>query len=573
MACKACISCPFKRACRRYISNVTVNGAFSIVTTPAVQPYDTLAFTDDVNIQQGAHQISFDANFMNVRAFAVNDLSTNGAVTFTAQPGSLSTGSAMADFIYGRPVTFNQLAPIYSAQRQVVFGFYLQDSWKVNRRLTVNAGLRWDPFLSHVDPYGHAYRFDMKAFLAGYQSTVYKNSAIGILYPGDPGGPDGGQMTDNKYKNFSPRVGIAWDPQGNGKMSIRAGWGLFYNFPSMSYDQFGVTTPFRGSVTVNNHVLGSPWASLPGGASPFPGAFGTKASLFPTNGNNYSYPENVPTNSLQQFNLSVQRQLGADWLVSASYVGNLTRHLWGYYQINPAVYIPGNCQPGQYGLTAPGPCSTTANTLFRRRFSILNPNQTPASNAPFNTLPYFQNVDLVYPYGTASYNGLVLTATHRFARNFGSTTNFTWSHCLSDLYSPGLGFPPFMNSNPNNPRGDRGNCQSADVRKVFSESLIVSSPKFANRTAQMLAGNWRFGTAIHVDSGYYFPVNTVTDVALDGAGGTQRPDLIQPAGVYLPNKGQSGWPLRVLSKPGFQQYSRTRSHQRGCKSIATLHRQ
>ena len=521
-----------------YISNLTVSSAFTVSTTPAVQPYDTLALNDDIGLQRGSHQLSFGVNFMDVRAFAVNDLNTNGAITFSGQGG---TGSAMGDFIYGKPVSFSQLAPIDSSQRQVVFGLYAQDTWKVNRRLTVNLGVRWDPFLSHVDPYGHAYRFDMNAFLAGFRSTIYKNSAIGILYPGDPGGPNGGQLTSNRLANFSPRFGIAWDPRGDGKMSIRAGWGLFYNFPSMSYDQFGVTTPFGGSVTVNNPSFVNPWASLPGGASPFPGLFGTTASLFPTNGNNYSYPANVPTNSLQQFNLSVQRQFGADWLVTASYVGNVTRHLWIDQQINPAVYIPGNCVAGQYGLTAPGPCSTTANTLNRRVLSLINPNQTPASNAPFNTQPYFQNVDLVYPYGNGSYDGLILTAAHRFARNFSSTTNFTWSHCISDIYSPGLGFPPFMTSNPNNPRGDRGNCQSADVRKVFSESLVVSSPKFSNKALQVVAGNWRMGSAIHVDSGYYLVVNTVVDVALNGSGLVQRPNLVLPNNVYLPNKGQSGW--------------------------------
>ena len=198
----------------------------------------------------------------------------------------------------------------------------------------------------------------------------------------------------------------------------------------MSYDQFGVTTPFGGSVTVTNNVsFANPWGSLPGGTSPFPGPVrGTTASLFP---HQWKQPiatlrTRSHTNSLQQFNLSVQRQFGADWLVTASYVGNVTRHLWIDQQINPAVYAflrHLRRSAGQYGLTAPGPCSTTANTLNRRVLSLLNPNQTPASNAPFNTQPYFQNVDLVYPYGNGSYNGLILTAAHRFARNFSSTTN------------------------------------------------------------------------------------------------------------------------------------------------------
>ena len=84
-------------------------------TTPAVQPYDTLALNDDIGLQRGSHQLSFGVNFMNVRAFAVNDLNTNGNITFSGQGG---TGSAMGDFIYGKPVSFTSAAlPLIQSQR------------------------------------------------------------------------------------------------------------------------------------------------------------------------------------------------------------------------------------------------------------------------------------------------------------------------------------------------------------------------------------------------------------------------------------------------------------------------
>lgn len=240
----------------------------------------------------------------------------------------------------------------------------------------------------------------------------------------------------------------------------------------------------------------------------------------------------------------MQRQFGANWLASAAYVGNATRHLWIDQQLNGAQYIPGNCSAGQYGLTAAGPCSSAtaaANILYRRNLSILNPNQTPASNAPFNGLPYYGNVDVIYPYGTGGYNSMILSLTHRFARNFSSTTNYTWAHCISDLYTPGLGFGPFDTSNPSNPRGDRGNCPNSDVRQAFNESLVLSSPKFSGRAMETLAGNWKLGVAVKADTGYYLTVNTGgVDVARDGNAGIQRPNQIL-ANVYLPNKGQSGW--------------------------------
>jgi len=322
----------------------------------------------------------------------------------------------------------------------VIFGLYAQDSGKVSKRLAVNLGVRWDPFFGHTDPYGHTSRFSQAAFDAGVRSSIYKNAPVGLLFPGDPGGPEGSssgaKFTNNRMAQFSPRIGIAWDPWGDGKTSIRAGYGLFYNFPSMSFDQFGFTTPFGGTVTVNNPASAiNPWASLPGGVSPFPGLFGTTASLFPTNGNVQSYPTDTKPPTVQQFNFSLQRQFGMNWLVSASYLGNTSTHLWLDHQLNPAQYIPGstatgNCSVGQYGLTTPGPCSTPGNTLFRRRLSLLNPTPTPASNFPFNAAPYYQSISFVDPSGTGSYNGLVLTLTHRFARNFSSTTNYTWSHCF-----------------------------------------------------------------------------------------------------------------------------------------------
>jgi hypothetical protein len=542
-----------------YISSFAVTSGFTISSTPAVQPYTTLAFSDDVNLQRGAHQISLGMNFMNVRAFAINYLNSNGNVTFNGTaPGG--TGSPMGDFLYGYAASFTQTFPSYSDQRQIVFGTYAQDSWKVSRRLTVNVGLRWDPFFAHTDPYGHADEFSLAAFEAGTRSTIYPNAPIGLLFPGDPGGPGtglgGAKFTNNELATFSPRIGIAWDPLGDGKTSIRAGYGFFYDFPSMSFDQFGFTTPFGGSASaVGSPVinLSNPWINSPGGVSPLPGAFGTKASLFPFGGSTYVYPTNTPPTSVQQFNFSVQRQFGSDWLASASYAGNTSTHLWIDNQINGENYIPGvagtlgapgvGCAVGSYGGVALGkPCSTTAalNALYRRNLSILNPNQTPASNAPYNTTPYYGAVDVLYPYGTGSYNSLILSLAHRFARNFSSTTNYTWSHCISDLYTPALGYGPDDTSNPAKPRGDRGNCPSADVRQVFSESIVLTSPKFSGRALETIAGDWKLGISIKADSGYYLTVNTATDVALVGTSGIQRPNQVL-SNVYLPNKGQSGW--------------------------------
>ena len=113
-------------------------------------------------------------------------------------------------------------------------------------------------------------------------------------------------------------------------------------------------------------------AAYPGG-DPFPLNL-NKNFIFPNNGTYTTYPMNVPT-YLEQWNFSIQKQLGSNWLVTANYLGNHTVHLWADAPINAPEFIPGNCVAGQYGLTAPGACSTTANQNFRRPLYLENPTQ------------------------------------------------------------------------------------------------------------------------------------------------------------------------------------------------------
>ena len=114
---------------------------------------------------------------------------------------------------------------------------------------------------------------------------------------------------------------------------------------------------------IRSEGLSNPWQGYPGG-NPFPQ---NGKAFFPTAGVYVNMPINPKPTYVANWNVTYQRQLPGGWLVSVSYLGNKTTHLWsGNGEVNPAVYIPGNCVAGQYGLTAPGPCSTTSNTNFRR---------------------------------------------------------------------------------------------------------------------------------------------------------------------------------------------------------------
>jgi hypothetical protein len=353
----------------KYIGGWTTTGGFGISTTPSGQPYLTWQVSEDVSLTHGPHQISFGMPFINLKATAINYLSSNLGFTFNGQ----FSGLANADYLLGMASSFNQAGPSYSDQHQNVFGLYVQDSWKVNRRVTVNAGLRWDPFFGHTNPYDETLTFSLANFLSSTPSTVYPNAPPGFLFGGDPGLPKG-HYSPNKLGNFSPRVGLVWDPKGDGRMSVRAGYGVFYDLPNFAFDQFGFSEPFGASLTVTNPPsLANPWSNFPGG-NPYP--LGSPQNYKYAQGNStlvYGYPLDVKPTYIEQFNLSVQRQIGTNWLVSASYAGNVTRHLWLNNPVNQSQFLGiGPCVINGVSYTQTQ-CDSTATTAQRRRFNLLNP--------------------------------------------------------------------------------------------------------------------------------------------------------------------------------------------------------
>src|SRR5208282_3895655 len=141
-----------------------------------------------------------------------------------------------------------------------------------------------------------------------------------------------------------------------------------------------------------------------------------------------------------------------------------------------------------------------------------------------------------------NYNGLLLSAQHHFASHFTSTTNFTWSHCISDNYTTTLGFFLAAESVPYNRRADRGNCPGADTHNVFNQSLVAETPKFSNHMEDILLGHWRLSVSAIVQSGTDLssPIN-ILDFSGSGNGLTQRPNLIAGADPYCHPKGRLCW--------------------------------
>jgi hypothetical protein len=573
----------------KYMPGFDVNGGFQGFTasTPSIQPYDTLEFSDDLSWTRGAHQFSFGGEFSNLRAFADNFLLNQGQFTFDgSRTGSLLPSQGLADYLLGYTSAtggYAQDAPIPSLQHQNIFSLYAQDAWKMNRRFTVTVGLRWDPFFGHTDPKGHVVSISIPDLIANVHSTKFPTAPAGYLFQGDPGGPTNNKLTKNSLDKWSPRIGVAWDPKGDGRMSIRAGFGIFYDFPNFSYDQFGFEEPYGGAVTVpaggcTTTCLTNPWGgpnpfkftdqqgNVHTGEDPFPQFVGTgpaNAAYLPGS-LVFSYPQTIKPTYVMQYNLSIEKQLGSSWVISASYLGNQQRHLWGNNEANPGMEGPTCGYQAPAGTTCqPGPCPATFPAFF-------GPPVAGAPLYPFvcNSIPLFGaslNNDrllgqfkapasggvgpqggnlygetlLLEEGGTGNYNGLLLSARHNFAQHFTSSTNFTWSHCISDNYTTTLGFFLAAEEVPFNRHADRGNCPSADTHLVFNQSLVAETPKFSNHMEDMLLGHWRLSVSAIVQSGMDISPILILDFSGSGNGLTQRPNLV--GDPYCHPQGRDCW--------------------------------
>jgi len=521
-----------------------------LASTPSLQPYDTIEASDDVSLIHGAHQFSFGADFINLRAFATNYLNSQGAFNFDGT----HTGLGLADYLLGETSVsngFTQAAPVPSDQHQNVFALYAQDAWKVNRRLTVTLGLRWDPFFGHSDPKGRVVGISLPDIMSDTHSSLYPTAPAGYLFNNDPlpGAPKNSKYTENSMNKWSPRIGVAWDPEGNGKMSIRAGFGIFWDFPNFSYDQFGFEEPYGGSVTVPSPDPGcppypcttdiaDPWADFSfvdqqgvrhSDFDPFPQYVGTgpKNAAYLPGALVFSYPQTIKPTYVMQYNLSVERQVGANWLLSISYLGNQQRHLWVNNEANPG--LQDGCPPGLPGFL----CSPTNS----RRYLNAYGSQCGSGSCYGETI-------LLDEGGTGNYNGLLLSAQHQFANHFTSTTNFTWSHCISDNSTTALGLFLVTDEVPYNRRADRGNCPSTDTHNVFNQSLVAETPHFSGHLTEILLGHWRASVSAIIQSGtdlsgFGIGPDLLLDWAGDGNGLQQRPNLV--GDPYCHPRGRTCW--------------------------------
>jgi hypothetical protein len=465
--------------------------------------------SEEVNMIRGAHQIAFGVNVLNSRLNSFSNFQRNGNFTFNGQV----TGNALADFMLGKPSAFTQNNGQIGDERLTMPSLYVQDNFRVNSRLTVNAGLRWDPFMSPGKAVPQVSIFDQGWYNAGIRSKVFTNAPVGTLFVGDSGMP-GSRYFFGRLGEFAPRAGVVFDPRGKGQETIRAGYGIFYGATPL-WLQAGIFAPFTSPISLPQPVggLSDPYTgSVTSNPFPLPNPLPSNVQFPLFGGGLGNFKLNPKPTYMEQWNIALQKQFSGDWLVSATYIGNRTAHLEIGEPYNPAIFIPGNCTPGQYGLTAPGPCSNTSNTNYRRVLYLANPAQAQ----------YYGGVNLFGDGANANYDGLLLSAQHRFSHNFTLLANHTWSHCLTES-EIGLNGAAGYGQDPYNRHSEYGNCL-ADHRHAFNLTSVVRSPKFSAPWTNRLLGNWQESTIFTASTGTYSTVSVGTDNSRTG--GADRPNVV-----------------------------------------------
>ena len=456
------------------IEGLTVSGFFNFGDNSQARFTRTnYTASDDVRWNRGRHSFSFGGLAELSRVDIDNQFLRNSTVQFTSDV----TNYAVASFLLGRIQSFRQGGGEFKNNRNQFIGFYGQDSFRISNRLTLNYGLRWEPVFPWREIRGRVEQFNPSAYDRGLKSVVYPNAPPGLLFPGDPGVPKYG--VNSVYSGFEPRIGFAWDVFGDGKTSLRGGGGIFYDSRQSGIfnNRIADVTPFSPQLTFT--PAPGPFSDpLRGVRNPFPAPFPPPhdASFpLPVLAITYEPTGVYKTPVMDNWNLTIERQLASNWLVRVAYTGSHGSHLNEAIELNPSVYIPGS------------KLSTDQRRIFQG----------------------FQYVSLASGQGNSHYNSLQLGLEKRLSRGFTILANYTYAKSYDDLpFAAGAGGPADGNSLvypwyfPNDTALDRG-PSDFDVRHRFVASYVWQLPSLRNRSGLVrgVLGDWQVTGLVQLQSG------------------------------------------------------------------------
>jgi hypothetical protein len=436
---------------------------------------------------KGHHVIKAGGEFSLEKNIHDTLLNNYGAFTFDGT----KTGNALSDFIMGLPRNMNQDAPITKYNNGWYYAAFLQDDFRIHRRLTLNLGVRYDVQTPFTDPYDR-----QLTFVQGAKSTRVPSAPLGLLFPGDAGVTRGIIKADKN--NVAPRVGLAWDPFGDGRTSVRAAIGTFYGSISANeWNQSSDFQPFSARQTFNDvKSLTDPYANLPGGASPYPYVYNSTNTRFLPYASVTGIALDFQWPYTYQMNFSVQREVSRGLSVTAAYVGTLG-HRWPTIRdYNYPVYRTG---------------ATVANIDDRR---------------PIQPQPQtYSSIRMIESVINNSYHGLQISVEKRSAHHFSFAGYYVFAKALEGAEESAANGNTGM-QDATNIRLERGRT-NADRRHnlVMSTVWNIDYAGKSNRMADAVLNHWVLSAIMHARSGTPFTVTSGRDNNLDG-NGNDRADLV-----------------------------------------------
>src|SRR5277367_4569062 len=482
-------------------------------TEPSQEVRKTFGVYDNFSKTLGKHVLSVGMNLQHQYAAENTQYPTTPIVGFNGQ----YTGFGLADWLLGYMQSYTQGAGEIAVVSGWQPGFYGQDQFRVRPNLTITAGLRWDPNTTPSVAGGRG-----AAFVPGQQSTLFPNSPLGLVFPGDKGIGDG--LMPNSYKAYwEPRVGVAWQPSFLPNTSIRAAFGMFT--APLQYSMYNHTadiSPFSPTFGLNGGAntpldLSNPWAQNAGTnfVSPFP----PFAPFTPPSSAPFAPPFSIPAVFDQDFklgvteswNLSVEHQFAYNIVVRGAYVGSQS-----YHQSDIIDQNPGICGP-----VVGGACTNGERTTYINFFQILD---------------NFSN-------GTASYNALQLSAQQHLTRGLQWQSNFTWSKTMDTASSGNISFGTNQLPNPFDLGYNRG-ISAENVPFIWVSNLIYTTPALndKNQFIKQTLGSWEVSGIVTFQSG--FPFTFAGGDGNNNSGsqqGQDRADLVSGANFDVRQGGKSNW--------------------------------